>query len=45
MPAKKIMAEVASMFRVKESRMAMDPSGPMPGSTPTMVPTKAPASA
>ena len=39
MPAKKIMLAVASMFRVKESWMALDTSGPIPGKSPTMVPT------
>ena len=33
------------MFSVKESRIAIDPRGPMPGSTPTIVPTKAPMNA
>ena len=33
------------MFSVKERRIAIDPRGPMPGRTPTIVPTKAPMSA
>jgi hypothetical protein len=39
------MAVVASMLRVKESRIAIDPRGPMPGRTPTIVPTRAPIKA
>ena len=45
MPASITIALVASSPKVTGSRMLMPASGPMPGSTPTMVPTRQPRNA
>jgi hypothetical protein len=37
-----IMAEVASIRKVRGKRRAMDPEGPIPGRTPTAVPIRTP---
>src|SRR5512147_1211464 len=43
MPAIRIRAAVASIWKLIGSRMAMAPIGPRPGNTPTTVPKKTPA--
>jgi hypothetical protein len=45
MPAKKIIEAVASTLAVIGSSMATVPAGPMPGSTPTAVPSAQPTKA
>jgi len=42
MPASMISAVAGSRANVEGSSSAMAPTGPMPGSTPTMVPTTTP---
>src|SRR5205085_12685144 len=45
MPAKKIIEAVMSTFAVMGSSMATATAGPMPGSTPTAVPSTQPTKA
>ena len=42
MPASMISAVAGCIAKVDGKRSAMAPTGPMPGSTPTMVPTSTP---
>src|SRR6478752_2543668 len=45
MPAKKIIEDVTSTLAVMGSNMATATAGPMPGSTPTAVPSRQPTKA